>query len=74
MAGVSLPRQVRAVLTMWPLLEQVLAFFVGMTDLPLAGGMVAVESRLPVPDAMGLWAMWRGFFKILRSRRECGWC
>ena len=45
LAGLSLRRQV-FVLAMWPLLEQVLAFFVGLTDLLISGRMADVCAEL----------------------------
>lgn len=41
-------------LSMWPLLEQVLAFFVGMTDILIAGRMASGAERIPIIDAMAL--------------------
>ncbi|MFK7850802.1 MAG: MATE family efflux transporter [Akkermansiaceae bacterium] len=41
-------------LAMWPLLEQILAFFVGMTDILIAGRMATGEARVAILDAMGL--------------------
>lgn len=41
-------------LAMWPLLEQVLAFFVGMTDILIAGRMASGAERIPIMDAMAL--------------------
>jgi putative MATE family efflux protein len=41
-------------LAMWPLLEQVLAFFVGMSDVVIAGRMAVGEERIPIMDAMAL--------------------
>lgn len=41
-------------LAVWPLLEQVLAFFVGMTDILIAGRMATGEARVAILDAMGL--------------------
>ena len=46
----TLTRQVLT-LAMWPLLEQVLAFFVGMTDIFIAGRMADVVGGFqPPPD------------------------
>ena len=53
LAGLSLPRQV-AVLAVWPLLEQVLAFFVGLTDLLISGRLAEGAERVAILDAMGL--------------------
>jgi putative MATE family efflux protein len=41
-------------LAMWPLLEQIMAFFVGMTDILIAGRMAEGEERVAILDAMGL--------------------
>ena len=49
----SLTRQVLT-LAMWPLLEQILAFFVGMTDILIAGRMAEGAERVAILDAMGL--------------------
>lgn len=71
LAGLSLPRQVFA-LAMWPLLEQVLAFFVGLTDLLIAGRMVAGADRVAVLDAMGLGGYVGWFFNILQGAVATG--
>ena len=49
----TLSRQVLT-LAMWPLLEQILAFFVGMTDILIAGRMSGGASRVAILDAMSL--------------------
>lgn len=41
-------------LAVWPLLEQILSFFVGMTDILIAGRMAVGEERVAILDAMGL--------------------
>jgi putative MATE family efflux protein len=41
-------------LSMWPLLEQILAFFVGMTDILIAGRMSSGADSIPIMDAMSL--------------------
>ncbi len=41
-------------LAVWPLLEQILAFFVGMTDILIAGRMAVGEERVAIIDAMAL--------------------
>jgi len=71
LAGLSLPRQV-AVLAVWPLLEQVLAFCVGMTDLVIAGRMAEGEARVAVLDAMGLGGYVAWFFNILQAAVATG--
>ena len=71
LAGLSLPRQV-LVLALWPLLEQVLAFVVGLTDLLLAGRMAAGGDRVAVLDAMGLGGYVAWFFNILQGAVATG--
>lgn len=41
-------------LSFWPLLEQVLAFLVGTTDILIAGRIAESEERVAILDAMGL--------------------
>lgn len=53
LGGMSLTTQVLT-LAMWPLLEQILAFFVGLTDILIAGRMAEGEARIAILDAMGL--------------------
>ena len=65
LAGKSLPRQV-AILAVWPLLEQMLTFCVGTTDLVIAGRMAAGGERTAVLDAMGLGGYVAWFFNILQ--------
>jgi putative MATE family efflux protein len=67
----SLQRQV-AVLAIWPLLEQVLAFSVGMTDLTIAGRMVGGVDRVAVLDALGLGGYVAWFFNILQGAVATG--
>ena len=71
LAGLSLPRQVLT-LAMWPLLEQVLAFFVGLTDLLIAGRMADGADRVAVLDAMGLGGYVAWFFNILQAAVATG--
>ena len=71
LAGLSLPRQV-LVLAIWPLLEQILAFFVGMTDLLISGRMVEGADRVAVLDAMGLGVYVAWFFSILQGAVATG--
>lgn len=52
LAGLSLPRQV-CVLAIWPLLEQCLAFMVGMVDLVLAGNLDPEPVAVAGADALG---------------------
>lgn len=65
LAGLSLPRQV-AILAVWPLLEQVMTFAVGMTDLTIAGRMTDGGDRVAVLDAMALGGYVAWFFNILQ--------
>ena len=71
LGGLSLGRQV-LVLAMWPLLEQVLAFFVGMTDLLISGRMAEGAERVAVLDAMGLGGYIGWFFNILQGAVATG--
>jgi putative MATE family efflux protein len=71
LAGLSLPQQVLA-LSLWPLLEQVLAFFVGLTDLLIAGRMAEGADRVAVLDAMGLGGYVGWFFNILQGAVATG--
>ncbi len=49
----TLPMQVLT-LAVWPLLEQILSFFVGMTDIVIAGRMAEGAERVAILDALGL--------------------
>ena len=71
LAGLSLPRQV-LVLAMWPLLEQVMTFFVGFTDLLIAGRLASGGERVAVLDAMGLGGYVGWFFNILQASVATG--
>lgn len=71
LAGLSLPRQVM-VLSMWPLLEQILAFVVGLTDLLIAGRMVEGASRVAVLDAMALGGYVAWFLHITQAAVATG--
>lgn len=53
LGGMTLAMQVLT-LAFWPLLEQVLAFFVGTTDILIAGRMAEGEERIAILDAMGM--------------------
>lgn len=53
LGGMTLTMQVLT-LAVWPLLEQILAFFVGMTDILIAGRMAVGAERVAILDAMGL--------------------
>ncbi len=71
LAGLSLPRQVLT-LAIWPLLEQLLAFVVGMTDLLISGRMAEGAERVAVLDAMGLGGYVGWFFNILQGAVATG--
>jgi putative MATE family efflux protein len=71
LGGLSLARQV-AVLAVWPLLENALAFLVGVTDLMVSSRMVTGETRVAVMDAMGLGGYVGWFFNILQGAVAVG--
>lgn len=71
LAGRSLLGQV-VVLAAWPLLEQVLAFFVGLTDLLISGRMAVGAERVAILDAMGLGGYVGWFFNILQGAVATG--
>jgi len=71
LAGLSLPRQV-LVLSVWPLLEQLLAFVVGLTDLLIAGRMVVGKAQVPVLDAMALGGYVGWFIYIIQAAVATG--
>jgi len=71
LAGLSLMQQV-VILTMWPLLEQVLAFLVGLTDLLISGRMAVGAERVAILDAMGLGGYVGWFFNILQGAVATG--
>lgn len=53
LAGLTLPRQV-LVLSVWPLLEQFMAYLVGTVDLALAGHLRPQQLQVAASDAMGV--------------------
>ena len=71
LAGLSLRRQV-LVLAMWPLLEQILASVVGLTDLLISGRMAEGAERVAILDAMGLGGYVGWFFNILQGAVATG--
>lgn len=71
LAGLSLGKQVLT-LAMWPLLEQVLAFFVGLTDLLISGRLAEGAERVAILDAMGLGGYVAWFFNILQGAVATG--
>jgi putative MATE family efflux protein len=71
LGGLSLTRQV-AVLAVWPLLENVLAFCVGFTDLLISGRIADGPASVPILDAMGLGGYVGWFFNILQGAVATG--
>lgn len=71
LGGLSLRKQVFT-LAMWPLLEQVLAFFVGLTDLLVSGRIAEGAERVAILDAMGLGGYVAWFFNILQGAVATG--
>jgi putative MATE family efflux protein len=71
LGGLSLPKQVLT-LAIWPLLENLLSFFVGVTDLFIAGRMADGPERLAILDAMGLGGYVSWFFNILQGAVATG--
>lgn len=67
----SLTKQV-VTLAMWPLLEQILAFFVGLTDMLIAGRMATGALRIDILDAMGLGGFVGWFIGILQGAVATG--
>ena len=59
-------------LAVWPLLEQILSFFVGMTDILIAGRMVTGEARVAVLDALGLGGFVGWFIYIFQGAVATG--
>ena len=71
LGGLSLPRQV-AVLAVWPLLENVLAFCVGFTDRLISGRIAEGPEQVAILDAMGLGCYVCWFFNILQGAVASG--
>jgi putative MATE family efflux protein len=71
LGGMSLAMQVLT-LAFWPLLEQVLAFFVGTTDILIAGRMAEGEERVAILDAMGLGGFVGWFIYIFQGAVATG--
>jgi putative MATE family efflux protein len=59
-------------LAMWPLLEQVLAFFVGITDILIAGWMSSGDERIAIMDAMALGGFVAWFLFIFQGAVATG--
>lgn len=71
LGSLSLARQV-AFLAVWPLLENALAFFVGVTDIMVSSRMAEGETRVAILDAMGLGGYVGWFFNILQGAVAVG--
>jgi len=72
LGGLSLTRQV-VTLAVWPLLENVLAFFVGLSDQLLSGRIVLGGSeQVAILDAMGLCGYVAWSFNILQGAVATG--
>ncbi|MCW1887841.1 MATE family efflux transporter [Luteolibacter flavescens] len=71
LGGMSLSKQV-AVLAVWPLLENVLAFCVGFSDLLISGRIAEGPASVPILDAMGLGGYVAWFFNILQGAVATG--
>lgn len=71
LAGLSLSRQV-AVLAIWPLLENVLAFLVGFSDRLISGRIADGPEQVAILDAMGLGGYVGWFFNILQGAVATG--
>ncbi|MBK1882954.1 MATE family efflux transporter [Luteolibacter pohnpeiensis] len=72
LGGLSLPRQV-AVLAFWPLLEQILAFFVGYSDQFIAGRMdERLYDKVAVLASMGFNVYLTWFSSILQGAMATG--
>lgn len=59
-------------LSVWPLLEQVLSFFVGMTDILISGRMAVGAERVAILDAMGLGGFVGWFIYIFQGAVATG--
>ncbi len=66
LAGLSLPRQVW-VLSLWPLLEQLLNFLVGTVDLAIAGRLPGEATRLAAMDAITVGAYFVWLMTLLQA-------
>ncbi len=71
LAGKSIPRQV-VILAIWPLLEQLLGFLVGMTDSVLAGRLGEGAQRVAVLDALALCGYLTWLMMILQGAAATG--
>ncbi|MEM1356283.1 MAG: MATE family efflux transporter [Planctomycetota bacterium] len=66
LAGLSLPRQVW-VLSLWPLLEQVLNFLVGVADFAIAGRLPGDNTSLDALDAISVASFFVWLMTILQA-------
>lgn len=66
LAGLSLPRQVW-VLSLWPLLEQLLNFLVGTVDIAIAGRLEGEATRLAAMDAIAVGAYFTWLMTLLQA-------
>jgi len=66
LAGLSLARQVW-VLSLWPLLEQVLNFLVGTVDIMIAGRLDGAATRLDALDAISVGSYFLWLMTILQA-------
>jgi putative MATE family efflux protein len=66
LAGLSLPKQV-FVLALWPLLEQVMNFLVGLVDMAIAGRLPGENASLDALDAIGVASYFVWLMTILQA-------
>ncbi|MAE62970.1 MAG: hypothetical protein CMJ18_01755 [Phycisphaeraceae bacterium] len=66
LAHLSLPRQVLA-LSVWPLLEQLMSFMVGVVDLALAGHLQPADTAVAAADAIGVGGFFSWLMMIIQS-------
>lgn len=66
LAGLSLPKQVW-VLSLWPMLEQLLNFLVGTVDLAIAGRLPGEATRLAAMDAITIGAYFTWLMTLLQA-------
>lgn len=71
LGGLSLGRQV-AMLAVWPLLENMLTFLVGVCDVMVSSRMAEGEEKVAILDAMGLGSYVGWFFNILQGAVAVG--
>ncbi|XAL97918.1 MATE family efflux transporter [Phycisphaeraceae bacterium D3-23] len=66
LAGLSLPRQVW-VLSLWPLLEQLLNFLVGTVDVAIAGRLPGTDVQLAAMDAITVGSYFTWLMTLLQA-------